>query len=1311
MSNSNARPFYGLSPVFRVEGQVTTNAAPVFTSADNFGVSENQTAVGTVIATDADSGDTVTYAVTGGADQARFQIDPTSGVLTFATAPDHESPTDADTNNVYLVTVTATGGTGGRALTTGQAITVTVNDVDETPAVTDVDVTSTPTAMTDTYGRDETIEVTVTFDLAVTVTGTPRIQLRIGGGAQDNLKWANYASGSGNEALVSAYVEANELELNGGTIQGVDDDVAATLTYTRPGAQSGHKVDGSLSTTTNAAPEFEGFSGTSEVPENSPPGTAVVISHLATDDDGDTLAYTLEGTDAASFDIDASTGQIQTKSGVTCDHEAKPSYSVTVKADDSNGGTDTIAVTINVTDVDEPPSAPGAPAVSPVTGSSDRLWVTWTAPDNTGKPDIESYDLQYRQGTTGSWTDGPQDETGLSAALTGLASGTEYQVQVRATNDEGDSDWSSAGTGTTNAQAQAPIVLAFDKSDGTYAIDQMLSVTVIFSATVTVSGTPQLALDIGGETRQADYESGSGTEQLLFSYTVAEGDVDTDGVRVPIDSLTLNGGAITAGGAAATLTHVALTFSAVLVDGVRPTLVSAETSVDGNTVSLTFSESLSSVDAAGFQVSLAGDPSVTSATIDDNDDRVVTLTLSRALSHDETPPLEIAPGTVQDVAGNHNSSLSGSISNNVPPPNAAPVFTSDNTFSASENQTAVGTVMATAADSGDTVTYAVTGGADQAHFRIDPTSGVLTFATAPDHESPTDADTNNVYLVTVTATGGTGGRALTTGQAITVTVNDVDETPAVTDVDVTSTPTAMTDTYGRDETIEVTVTFDLAVTVTGTPRIQLRIGGGAQDNLKWANYASGSGNEALVFAYTVQAGDRDTNGIYIEANELELNGGTIQGVDDDVAATLTYALLGTQSGHKVDGSLTTAGTTNAPGAPTGLTATADRHTVIDLSWTAPTDTGGAAITGYRIEVLPDGGTPWTDVVADTGSTGTTYRHPNRTPGATYQYRVSAINSAGTGPASGTASATTGAPPPGDFVSVCDRSPSMKFSLVYEVFGITLTTDLDEACEKVTRHHLANIYSLTVWGPSSLSTRDLDGLTGLRLMSLSRGSLDSLPKGIFGGLGKLEKLNILYTDLDELDPAIFGERADDLKSLALWGNDITSLPAGVFDGLTALENLSIIELGIQALPAGLLDDNTKLKKLTMRIGSGWTQMESGFLSDLGELRELHLGGNGLTSLPDGVFDNNRKLKKVYLYDNALASLPDGVFSNNTALEKVYLADNELTSLPDGIFDTTAKLKTVDLRNNNLATLPSDLFPHGEPGKLYLSGNPGHPFTFD
>ena len=96
----------------------------------------------------------------------------------------------------------------------------------------------------------------------------------------------------------------------------------------------------------------------------------------------------------------------------------------------------------------------------------------------------------------------------------------------------------------------------------------------------------------------------------------------------------------------------------------------------------------------------------------------------------------------------------------------------------------------------------------------------------------------------------------------------------------------------------------------------------------------------------------------------------------------------------------------APSAPTGLTATADGTTEIDLSWTAPSSDGGAAISGYRIEVSTDGGTTWSNLVADTGSTATTYSQAGFSAGDTRYYRVSAINSAGTGAASNVASAST-----------------------------------------------------------------------------------------------------------------------------------------------------------------------------------------------------------------------------------------------------------------------------------------------------------------
>ncbi len=97
----------------------------------------------------------------------------------------------------------------------------------------------------------------------------------------------------------------------------------------------------------------------------------------------------------------------------------------------------------------------------------------------------------------------------------------------------------------------------------------------------------------------------------------------------------------------------------------------------------------------------------------------------------------------------------------------------------------------------------------------------------------------------------------------------------------------------------------------------------------------------------------------------------------------------------------------APGAPTGLTATASGTTTINLSWTAPVDNGGSAITGYKIEVSTDSETTWNDLVADTASTATAYDHTGLTASTTRHYRVSAINSIGASTPSDVANATTG----------------------------------------------------------------------------------------------------------------------------------------------------------------------------------------------------------------------------------------------------------------------------------------------------------------
>ena len=123
---------------------------------------------------------------------------------------------------------------------------------------------------------------------------------------------------------------------------------------------------------------------TREVPENTEAGGNIGAPVTATDPDtGDTLTYTLEGADVDSFDIDSASGQIQTKPGVTYDHETKSSYSVTVKADDNNGGTATIDVTITVADVDEPLTVHGQTSVG-YPENSDGQVATYSAtdPDN-----------------------------------------------------------------------------------------------------------------------------------------------------------------------------------------------------------------------------------------------------------------------------------------------------------------------------------------------------------------------------------------------------------------------------------------------------------------------------------------------------------------------------------------------------------------------------------------------------------------------------------------------------------------------------------------------------------------------------------------------------------------------------------------------------------------------------------------------------------------------------------------------------------------------------------------------------------------
>ncbi len=231
----------------------------------------------------------------------------------------------------------------------------------------------------------------------------------------------------------------------------------------------------------NGPPAFTGAASTLTVAENGPAGE-LIGTVTASDGDSDMWTYRLDGVDRTSFTLNTSNGEIKTKSSLN--FEEKASYSVRVRANDgTDGGSSYHNVTINVTNVNEPPNPPVAPRVVPTKDSGRSLDVTWNEPpQNAGKPPITDYDIRYRKLGTDeaawqNWPHGPdsaQDDTGdtdRSTKINRVAEATEaaplesltqYEVQVKAFNAEGISDWSGIGTGRTGAGNRRP---SFDRTE------------------------------------------------------------------------------------------------------------------------------------------------------------------------------------------------------------------------------------------------------------------------------------------------------------------------------------------------------------------------------------------------------------------------------------------------------------------------------------------------------------------------------------------------------------------------------------------------------------------------------------------------------------------------------------------------------------------------------------------------------------------------------------------------------------------------------------------------------------------------------
>ena len=748
-------------------GSTDANAAPAFTSAATFDAAENQTAVGTVVASDSDADDTVTgYAIQGGADRSTLSIVETTGVLTFASAPNFEAPADADTDNGYVVVVRATSGTGARAKTADQTITVTVTDVageapdvPAAPMVTAASATSVTAAWTTPANAGPPI---TDYDYRYRVTSPQGSWTEVTGTTITALS-ATMITGLAEDTWYDVQVRATNDE---GT--------------------SGWSLSGSGSTYANAAPAFTS-AATFDAAENQTAVGTVVASDGDADDT--VTGYAIQGgADRSTFSIVETTGVLTFASApnfeAPADADTDNAYVVVVRATSGTGDRAKTAdqtITVTVTDVaGEAPGVPAAPMVSAASATS--VTAAWTAPANAGPP-ITDYDYRYRvTSPQGAWTEVTTTAiTGLSATITGLVEDTGYDVQVRATTDEGTSGWSASGSGSTDANAAPTFTSAatFDAAENQTAVG-----TVVASDSDTDDSVTGYAIQGGAD--RSTFSIVETTGVLTFASAPnfeAPADADADNGYVVVVRAT------SGTGARAKTADQTITVTVTDVAGEAPGVPAAP---------MVTAAAATSVTAAWTAPANAGPP------ITDYDYRYRVTLPQGSWTEVTTTPITGLSATITGLAedtgydvqvrattdeGTSGWSASGSGSTDA---NAAPAFTSAATFDAAENQTAVGTVVASDSDTDDTVTgYAIQGGADRSTFSIVETTGVLTFASAPNFEAPADADTDNGYVVVVRATSGTGARAKTADQTITVTVTDVaGEAPGVPDAPMVTAASA-----------------------------------------------------------------------------------------------------------------------------------------------------------------------------------------------------------------------------------------------------------------------------------------------------------------------------------------------------------------------------------------------------------------------------------------------------------------------------------------------------------------------------------------
>ena len=330
---------------------------PVFTSPATASVAENQRSAYTAVATDAD-GDPLTYSLSG-TDADLFTIDPATGVVSFRTPPDFEMPGSADGDNVYDITVTASDGDN----TTNHDVVITVTDEDEVgnaPAFTSPDSASVEENQT------------VAYTAMATDADGDTVSYSLSRGADAALFTIDETTG------VVSFMDAPDFEDPGDA--GGNNVYDITVTASDGDNSTDHDVAITVTDVNDNAPVFSS-PATASVAENQSAAT-VVYRAVATDADGDALSYSLSGTDAARFTINAATGEVSFNEAPDVENPDDANgdnvYDIIVTASDGATANDIDqAVAITVTDAnDNAPvfSSPATATVAEPIARARRLW-------------------------------------------------------------------------------------------------------------------------------------------------------------------------------------------------------------------------------------------------------------------------------------------------------------------------------------------------------------------------------------------------------------------------------------------------------------------------------------------------------------------------------------------------------------------------------------------------------------------------------------------------------------------------------------------------------------------------------------------------------------------------------------------------------------------------------------------------------------------------------------------------------------------------------------------------------------------------